>query len=81
MTFSNLSRGNGGLGNLASGGNGAYILSTAPSPPQSAIGNDGNGYGAGGGGSIFSGGPPASTITGGAGYRGVVILKFYNAPV
>ncbi len=61
-----------GLGGEGGGGNGG--LYTIPATP----GSPGTQYGGGGGGSGY--GSDALPTNGGAGYRGVVILKFYKAP-
>ena len=66
---------NAGVGGLGGGGDGAY-KDLAAGGQVLVKGNNGTGYGAGGGGSIFT----DVNQAGGNGYRGVVILKFYNAP-
>ena len=61
-----------GLGGEGGGGNGGlYAIPGTPGSP-------GTQYGGGGGGSGY--GDVLNPTNGGAGYRGVVILKFYKAP-
>ncbi len=62
-----------GAGGLGGGGDGAYKDQNAGGPVF-VKGDNGTGYGAGGGGSIFT----DVNQSGGNGYRGVVILKFYS---
>ena len=67
---------NAGAGGLGGGGNGAFIDLATVVGPVILKGDNGTGYGAGGGGSILT----DVSQAGGKGYRGVVILKFYKAP-
>jgi hypothetical protein len=72
-----LSAGKGGAGG---GGDGAESKWPSPSSPTagSTKGSPATYYGGGGGSVYFN---PYTFLEGGAGYRGVVILKFYNQSV